>query len=139
MHRRRFDESGHVVNTLGDYPEAMRQTAREENVALIDLNAMSALFYEALGPEKSKKAFVHYAAGTFPGQNEELKDDTHHSTYGAYELARAVVQGIRTNVPALTGSLRSGVGTFDPAHPDDPESWYLPPSSRVAVEKPEGN
>jgi lysophospholipase L1-like esterase len=41
MHRRNFDSTGHIVNTLGEYPEAVRQTAREENVALIDLNAMS--------------------------------------------------------------------------------------------------
>jgi hypothetical protein len=35
--RRNFDASGKVVNTLGDYPEAMRQTAAEENVPLVDL------------------------------------------------------------------------------------------------------
>ena len=45
MHRRNFDSTGHIVNTLGDYPEAVRQTAREENVALIDLNAMSKTLY----------------------------------------------------------------------------------------------
>ena len=50
MNRRTFDADGKVTNSLGDYPEAVRQVAREENVPLIDLNAMSKPFYEALGP-----------------------------------------------------------------------------------------
>jgi lysophospholipase L1-like esterase len=43
MHRLTFDAAGKITNSLGDYPEAVRQTAKEENVALIDLNAMSKL------------------------------------------------------------------------------------------------
>ncbi|GAA4429162.1 rhamnogalacturonan acetylesterase [Pontibacter saemangeumensis] len=139
MHRRNFDEEGKIINTLGDYPEAVRQTAEEENVALIDLNAMSREFYEALGPEKSKKAFVHYPAGTFPGQDTELKDNTHFSTYGAYELAKAVVEGIKKNNLQLTDYLREDVKPFDPANPDPVESWKLPQSPDVTVVKPDGN
>src|SRR5260370_23937822 len=52
MNRRTFDSGGRITNSQGDYPEAVRQTAKEENVALIDLNAMSKIFYEALGPEE---------------------------------------------------------------------------------------
>jgi hypothetical protein len=77
----------------------MRRIAVREKVALIDLNAMSQPLYQAMGVEGSKRAFVHYPAGTFPNQKEELKDDTHFSNYGAFELARCVVEGIRTKVP----------------------------------------
>jgi hypothetical protein len=35
MHRRRFDENGKIINTLEDFPDAMRQIAKDENVALI--------------------------------------------------------------------------------------------------------
>jgi lysophospholipase L1-like esterase len=52
MHRRSFDSSGHIINTLLDYPEAVRQTSKEEGVALVDLKAMSKTLYEAWGPEK---------------------------------------------------------------------------------------
>ena len=82
MHRRNFDGNGKVVNTLGDYPEAMRQTAKEEKVALIDLNGMSKEFYEALGPDNSKKAFVD-------------KDNTHTNEFGAYEFARFIAESIK--------------------------------------------
>ncbi|MGH1559215.1 hypothetical protein ACRAWD_19045 [Caulobacter segnis] len=49
MHRRKFDAAGRIVNTHGDYPQAVRDTAKDLRVPLIDLHAMSAAFYEALG------------------------------------------------------------------------------------------
>lgn len=137
--RRRFDDKGKIVNTLEDYPEAMRQAAREENVPLIDLNAMSKEFYEALGPENSKKAFVHYPANTYPGQDKPLADDTHFNPYGAYELAKCVVKGIRQNKMDLVKFLADDLPVFDPAHPDNVKSfrWYESPSSNLL--KPDGN
>jgi lysophospholipase L1-like esterase len=95
MHRRFFNSDGTVQNTLKEFPEAVRQLAAEQHVALIDLNAMSKTFYEALGPEKSKLAFAQYPANTFPGQEKELKDNTHFNEYGAFELARCVAEAIR--------------------------------------------
>ena len=139
MHRRRFDDKGQIINTLEDYPEAMRQTAKEENVPLIDLNAMSKQFYEALGPENSKKAFVHYPANTYPGQDKALADDTHFNPYGAYELAKCVVQGIRDNKTELSKVLIDKLPVFDPAKPDKWSDfrWYESPSASLL--KPEGN
>ena len=139
MHRRRFDENGKIINTLDNYPEAMRQTAREENVPVIDLNAMSKKFYEAMGPENSKKAFVHYPANTYPGQDKPLADDTHFNPYGAYELAKCIVEGIRQNKLDLAKYLVDGLPVFDPAHPDPVNEfhWYESPS--VNLVKPDGN
>ncbi|MFT4033009.1 MAG: rhamnogalacturonan acetylesterase [Siphonobacter sp.] len=139
MHRRRFDESGHIINTLGDFPEAMRQTAGEQQVPLIDLNAMSKTLWEALGPAQSRKAFIHYPAGSFPGQNEELNDDTHFSNYGAYLLALCVTKGLREAVPVLAKELQDNLPAFDPAYPVLPEQWKFPVSSRASIHKPEGN
>ena len=39
-------------------PDAMRQLGKEENVPVIDLNAMTKVFYETLGIENSKHALV---------------------------------------------------------------------------------
>jgi lysophospholipase L1-like esterase len=139
MHRRNFDSTGRIVNTLGDYPAAVRATGAEEKVTVIDLNAMSKILYEAWGPEASIKAFVHYPANTFPGQTTELKDNTHFSTYGAYELAKCVVKGIQQNIPALSRLLMPGLKTFDPAQPDPIATWYWPLSGRAAMAKPDGN
>ena len=139
MHRRSFDSTGHIINTLLDYPEAMRQTAKEENVALIDLNAMSKIMYEAWGEEKSVKAFVHYPANTFPGQNEALKDNTHFNPYGAYELARCVVKGLQQTTLPIAKFLKKNIPAFDPARPDALEKWHWPLSATAAATKPDGN
>lgn len=128
IHRRNFDEQGQIVNTLGDYPEAVRRTAREEGVPLIDLHAMSEIFYEALGVEGSKSSLVHYPAGTFPGQEQALADNTHHNAYGAYELAKMVVEGIRASDLFIERFLVDDVAPFDPARPDPVERWSLPAS-----------
>jgi lysophospholipase L1-like esterase len=139
MERRRFDPQGKPTPTLADYAEAVRQVGKEDNVPVIDLNAMSLKFYEALGPENSKKAFVHYPAGSFPGQDKELKDDTHHNAYGGYELAKCMVEGIKANVPALAKFLVDDVPAFDPSHPDPAASFDVPASASAAAEKPAGN
>jgi lysophospholipase L1-like esterase len=138
MHRRNFDSTGHINNTLGDYPEAMRQTAVEERVPLIDLNAMSKTLYEAWGPEKSIKAFVHFPANTFPGQDSALADNTHFSTYGAYELARCVATGIMNSGTPLAFALYRNM-LFNPANPDPVEKFYWPMSGFVGTVKPDGN
>jgi len=139
MHRRSFDSAGHLVNTLLDYPEAMRQTAKEEKVALIDLNAMSKQLYEAWGPERSISAFVHYPANSFPEQPEALKDNTHFTPYGAYELAACIVSSIRRQDLPLKIFVRKDVGAFDPAHPLPAEQFYWPQSPMTAASKPDGN
>ncbi|MDP4274368.1 MAG: rhamnogalacturonan acetylesterase [Bacteroidota bacterium] len=134
-----FDSTGRIINTLAGYPDAARQIAKEENVALIDLNAMTKVFYEALGVEKSQKAFVIYPAGTFPGQTTAFNDHTHFNSYGAYELARCIVEGIRANKLGLSKYLRDGLPAFDPAHPDPVETFSLPLSPKSSVIKPDGN
>ena len=125
MHRRTFDAEGKITNSHGDYPEAVRQVAKEESVALIDLNAMSKLFYEALGSEKSKLAFA-------PG------DGTHHNNYGSYELAKCIVDGIKASKLGLAKYLVDA-SQFDPRNPDPIESVKIPASPLRASEKPAGN
>ncbi len=139
MNRRRFDESGKIVATLGDYPEAVRQAAKEEKVPLIDLNVMSKTLFEAMGPDGSLKAFVHYPAGSFPGQTAELKDNTHFNPYGAYELAKCIVMGIRAELPALAQHIASDFKAFDPARPDPVAAWQWPASPPRVSARPDGS
>ena len=138
MNRRSFDETGHIRQTLGDYPQATRDIAAEQHVALIDLNAMSKTLFEALGEAGTLKAFVHYPANTFPGQVAELKDDTHFNSYGAYELARAVVQSIRDQHLPLAQYLRKDIPPFNPAQPDSVAEWHLPQSPAIDTTTPYG-
>jgi len=138
MERRRWSE-GKPQETLTDYAKAMHQVGQILSVPVIDLHAMSLKLYAAMGENGSQKAFVHYPANTFPGQDKALKDNTHHNTYGAYELARCVAEGIRSEVPDLARYLRSDMGAFDPSNPEEPGSLKIPASSDTGSKKPEGN
>ena len=105
MERRNFDSSGHIVPSLEGYPQAMREVGAELKVPVIDLNAMSIPFYESLGPEESKKAFVYFPADSFPGQPTALADDTSFQHLRRLrELARCVVEGIKAQVRAGSSS-----------------------------------
>lgn len=139
MHRRNFDANGQIINTLETYPDAMRKIAAEENLPLVDLNAMSKILYETLGPENSKLAFVHYPAGTFPGQEKELADNTHFSNYGAVQLAKCVAQSLRLGTSGLAGYIIDDFSGYDPSHPDDPAAFDLPASLASNALKPDGN
>jgi len=123
MNRKSFDSAGKVTNTLGDYPDAVRQVAKEHNVPLIDLNAMSKELYEALGPDNINRAFV---------------DGTHHNNYGSYELAKCVVQGIRDAKLDLEKHLIDDLPAFDPNHPDPFDNVHIPASPIRDPAKPAG-
>lgn len=125
VNRLTFDSEGNITNSLGDYPEAVRRVGSEEKVAVIDLNAMSKSFYEALGPKDAHRAF----AGN---------DTTHHDNYGSYELAKCVVQGIRAAKLPLVKFLVDGLPRFDPAHPDAIETFAVPAEPRGMVQRPYG-
>lgn len=136
--RRRFDETGKTINTLGDFPAAARKVAEDEQVPLIELNQMTASLYDALGVEKSKKALVHYPVNTFPGQNKELADNTHFNSYGAYEIAKCVIEGIRQNHLDLEKFIIDSP-KFDPSQPDPVEKFDLPQTPGSELAKPDGN
>jgi len=135
--RRQFD-SGKVKDTHGEYDDAVRFLAEKENVPLIDLTAMTTMMYEALGAEKSKKLLVHYPANTFPNQPKPLADNTHFSAFGAYQTAKCVAAGLQEAVPALAAHLKPGF-SFNPATPDDFDSFKWDLSPFFEREKPDGN
>ena len=110
--RRNFDAQGHIVPSLGDYPGAVRAVAREEGVALIDLNAMSVRFYEALGPELAATRLRRRGPRQDPSQR------IRRVRAGAHGRRRPARRG-----PALTAASRAprrDAGRFDPSHPDPP-------------------
>jgi len=126
MNRRTFDAAGKITNSLSPFTEAVREVAAEQNAVLIDLNAMSKTLFEAMGPELSMKAFMHYPANAFPNQTEAISDDTHFNNYGAYELARCMAHGIRASMLPLKRYLLTDLPDFDAAHPDAQSTFNLP-------------
>jgi lysophospholipase L1-like esterase len=95
VNRRKFDENGKLEETLGDYPEAVRQLAKRISVPVIDLWAKTKLLYEACGPEGSKRLFVWLEDGEHPNYPAGIQDDTHFCEDGAREVSRLVIEGIK--------------------------------------------
>jgi lysophospholipase L1-like esterase len=94
--------TGAPMHGHGGYPEAMREVAKEEQVALIDLYKMSIVLYDSAGADAPKI----------------LADGTHSTAYGGYEFAQCIVMGIRQNKLKLADDVVSDFKDFDPAHPD---------------------
>ncbi|MBQ2006936.1 MAG: rhamnogalacturonan acetylesterase, partial [Bacteroidales bacterium] len=126
-HRRNFDQNGKIVESHLDYPEAMEWVAKREGVPFIDLHKMSAAFYEALGPEKSKTAFVHYKAGDFPGMPADVADNTHFNHYGAFELAKCVVGAMQIMGMPIAENIINFNG-YNPSTPAPAEDFHWFPS-----------
>lgn len=128
MQRRQFDARGKIKNSHGDYPRAVRDLAAREGVALIDLESMSVTLYEALGVEDAPLAF-----------NDNGRDATHHNNYGALQLAKCVVRGIRLADLPLSEYLLPGSDHYDPAHPDPVKTFSFSASPRSSAVRPAGN
>ncbi len=109
-------------DTLLDYPATVREVAKEENVALIDLHAISRVLYQALG-SKLEKAF---------------QDGTHHNNFGSYELAKCIAQAIKDSKLPLATEVISPF-TFDPNHPDPEDAFAIPTSPGRPGERPLGD
>ena len=126
MNRDSFDADGHINDTLGGYPQASRQIAKDTNTALIDLNDMSKTMFEAMGPAGADHAFMKFKAGSYPGVQRDISDSTHFNNFGAYELAQCISHGIREDKLPIAKFLDPSARDFDPAHPDVFADFHLP-------------
>jgi hypothetical protein len=68
-----------------------------------------------------------------------MRENTHHSDYGSYEIAKCVVQGIRQNHLPIARFIVDDFKDFDPARPDPFDTFNLPPSPLSNLPAPAGN
>ncbi len=92
--------------SVGGLPEKMRALGKKLGVTVLDLNQHTVNLQKALGNNKEK--LYMYTA----------KDKTHFCEYGAYELARAMMEEIKAKVPALAKHLRDDHEAFNSNKPD---------------------
>jgi lysophospholipase L1-like esterase len=93
------------------YPQAVREVAAEEHVALIDLYNDSIAFYSAAGADAP----------------HILADGTHSTAFGGYEFAKSIVMGVRADHLPLAGFIVDDFQPFDPGHPDSLTTLDLGP------------
>ena len=104
--RRKFDDAGALVETLGDYPAAMRAVAAETKVPLLDLHRASAELLQSLGPDRSKQLFMWIKPGEWPLIPEGRQDDTHFVAAGGRAIAALAATELRAMRHPLAAWLR---------------------------------
>ena len=95
--RRWFKENGLDRNCHTDYPEAMAQVAREEDVPLLDITTATLDWLEGLGDEASRQYFM-----ISTGKD----DNTHTVASGARKVTEIICEKIKGQLPELAGHLR---------------------------------
>ena len=66
-------------------------------------------------------------------------DGSHHTVYGAWLLARCVVEGLREARLPIARFLVPDLEPFDALHPPGPDAVRIPPSPQRSEVKPEGS
>lgn len=84
-------------------------------------------------------AFVHYPANTYPGQDRPLADNTHFNPYGAYQIAKCVIEGMKKAGLPVVKFLRADYQGYNPSQPDNRDSFKWNDIPFTEVEKPDGN
>jgi lysophospholipase L1-like esterase len=104
--RRKFDEKGVLVDTHGEYPDAVRQASKELKVPLLDLQLKTKTLVSELGPEKSKSLFLHAPPGAYPNRPDGVQDDTHLNPKGAAAVANMAAEEMKTLKLQLVNHLK---------------------------------
>lgn len=93
--RRRFDESGNLVPTHGEFPDIIRSVAKQTNVPLIDMEEMTSDWLQNAGEEGSKAFFHKLPAGVSRLYPKGLDDNTHFNEEGARAVAQMFVREVK--------------------------------------------
>lgn len=100
--RRWFDSEGNLKKEChGDYPDAVKQVAREYGLPLIDANAVTQEWLIGLGDEASRKYYMWIEEGVNPKHPKGLEDNTHTNVAGARKLVDLLLPEIVKVIPEL--------------------------------------
>ncbi len=80
-------ENGVLINTHGEYPNAVLDIAKKNNLDCIDLFARTREIVIAEGEEKSKRFYMNFEAGLYESKPDGLNDNTHLRYDGAFMVA----------------------------------------------------
>jgi lysophospholipase L1-like esterase len=121
--KRTYDIYGRFFNSVGGYPQAMREFGQELNVPVLDLNVKSINLFDVVGPEATTNMFRILAGNnTWTNYPNGYFDYIHFQDRGATLLGKQVVDGIR--------ELKLPIAQYIPPVPQPP----IRPPSRSAYQ-----
>ncbi|MBQ8638743.1 MAG: rhamnogalacturonan acetylesterase [Lachnospiraceae bacterium] len=96
LERRCFNEEGRLdLGHHTDYVAAMKQTAVQLDVPLIDLYSMSRALMKEAGPKKTTEWYMHLEPGKYAAYPDGKTDNTHLKWEGAVIYAGCVAKGLQ--------------------------------------------
>ncbi len=96
-------------NTIGAYPEAMKELAQKNHWPLLDLYEASYSDICKIGAEEAKKYYLHLNPELYPNFLEGLADNTHFSELGAKRMAELFVRELRQSDLSLKEFLKKNL------------------------------
>lgn len=89
-------KDGKLGSAHGEYPQAVKDVAKELHVPIIDLTLLSADFFTTKGNEfVSKHYFMNLDSAKYEAYPKGQKDNTHFQPEGAKEVARLVYEELK--------------------------------------------
>ncbi len=89
-------KDGKLSNVHGEYPNAVREVAKELNVKIIDLTQLSIDAFTARGQaEVTGRYFMNFERGLYPGYPDGQRDNTHFQKAGAIAVAQLVFNAMK--------------------------------------------
>ncbi|TYR37246.1 rhamnogalacturonan acetylesterase [Sphingobacterium phlebotomi] len=87
---------GKLHNVHGEYPQAVKEVAREMDVKLIDLNELSMVHFSEKGQDYvTENYFMNFPAGQFQAYPDGQKDNTHFQVAGGKLIAQLVFNAMK--------------------------------------------
>ncbi|MCA9188739.1 MAG: rhamnogalacturonan acetylesterase [Pirellulaceae bacterium] len=106
VERRKFDDNGKVLPTHGDYPQAVRDLAKQLDVPLLDMTRRSRELLTRLGPDQSQRLFIWTKPGEYTRFPDGNRDDTHFNALGATRICDLAVEDIQAHILQLATLLK---------------------------------
>lgn len=96
VNRRKFNKEGKLVDQHGDYPVVVREVAQETQTPLIDVHKKSFDVFNKFGEEGTKKIFLTTVdSNVYKAIPKGRTDNTHFTRFGAIEVAKMVIEGLK--------------------------------------------
>lgn len=87
---RRKYENGVIVPTHGDYPKAMEELAKKENVPFIDMDKLTRERLNKMSEKETRELFMNFDKGIYPNYMEGKEDNTHQREKGCLFLVSII-------------------------------------------------
>ncbi|MBQ7850180.1 MAG: rhamnogalacturonan acetylesterase [Clostridia bacterium] len=92
---RRDWQGGELLDSHGEYPDAIRRLAMMKNAALIEVYDRAMAQLRAMGEEESRRLYMHVEPGVYPDYPNGQQDNTHTRRAGAELYARITADALR--------------------------------------------